>query len=348
MVLIFAIQACDHEIIDVQTVVHEDGSLDKTIILDQVDSSMINNNFFGINEANGWQVKVEPAKLKPKENDSLKTVRISKKKVKITFTKQFASSEAVNKELDQKDDTLFQVNSTFEKRFRWFYTYLYYADTYRPLDRLKHISKDDYFTQEDYAFIDRLSPEGSQILKADSLYMEQLGNKIVEIYFSRGVFEEEYALLMELLRVNAYPKSTIDSLARKKEDMYEFFAESKEGLDFDDDFALTIADKYNIVSLDSSTIADYQRKKNKLNDRIEFMYFFNNTRHFHHIQMPWEVVRTNADSLAGDKLVWKPSALKFMLKDYVMYAESRKMNLWAVIVSALLVIFTAYLIFKKR
>src|SRR5690606_40986778 len=51
---------------------------------------------------------------------------------------------------------------------------------------------------------------------------------------------------------------------------------------------------------------------------------------YHHsIEMPWEIVSTNADSVSHNSVYWNPRVVKFLLADYEMYAESRKINYWA-------------------
>jgi hypothetical protein len=64
--------------------------------------------------------------------------------------------------------------------------------------------------------------------------------------------------------------------------------------------------------------------------------------------MPWTVVRTNADSVAGNKLFWNPPALKFLLKDYTLYAEARRMNYSIVALSGFIILLTLYLFIRRR
>ena len=58
-----------------------------------------------------------------------------------------------------------------------------------------------------------------------------------------------------------------------------------------------------------------------------------NGKYVHRIDMPGEVVNSNADSVAANVAYWQPSATKFLLKDYKMVVESRQLNSWTVIVS---------------
>jgi hypothetical protein len=68
----------------------------------------------------------------------------------------------------------------------------------------------------------------------------------------------------------------------------------------------------------------------------------------HRINMPWDVVRTNADSISGNQLFWNPPSIKFLLKDYTFYAESRQLNSWAVAISGIVIALTVFLFVRRR
>jgi hypothetical protein len=88
----------------------------------------------------------------------------------------------------------------------------------------------------------------------------------------------------------------------------------------------------------------YKREEAK----TDFINHASEGKYTHVINMPWSVVRTNADSVAGKQLTWRPPSIKFLLKDHTMYAEARKMNVWAFVVSALVIVFTGYLLLRRR
>src|SRR6478752_4613498 len=74
-----------------ETVVHEDGALDKTIIFEKADSSIIRQNVFGINAEHGWSASVVELPVEKKED---------KDRFHITFSKHFNSAEEINAELN--------------------------------------------------------------------------------------------------------------------------------------------------------------------------------------------------------------------------------------------------------
>src|SRR5687768_16232547 len=107
--ILLLISGCDHDL-SIGSKVYEDGSLDRTIVLYDSDSTKISNNLIGANKAGGWEVTTEPV-LDPEKKES---------KNNITFKKHFASVDEANSEMNRDIDTLFQIHSTFEKQNRWF------------------------------------------------------------------------------------------------------------------------------------------------------------------------------------------------------------------------------------
>jgi len=336
--LAILIMGCENPM-RMETVVHEDGTLDRTIVLEEADSAKITNNIFGISAATGWKVTTQKS---PHLSDSA-----TSEKMQISFEKSFLSSAEMNKELDPESDTLFKVQSSFEKKFRWFYTYIRYSETYKPIDRFKLIKADDYFTKEDKMFIDRLPGEGMAVSKADSFYLEQLNEKIFKYYANWGMFEEQMQILREVLQRNANYKNWLDSL--KLEETMRMIYESvgDDELRGDKEFAQKMADSLKI-NLPQSAANDFRVLSKDLNSRIDFMSFVQNGSITNIIEIPWSIVSTNADSVAGNKLYWRPLPTKFVIQEYEMYAESRKLNWWAVGVSLALVGLAAFSFLKRK
>src|SRR6188472_4107370 len=106
-----------------ETEVHEDGSLDKTITFEKVDSLHGYSNIFAISSEKGWSSAMKEL---PDEKEE---------KFQITFKKHFASADEVNAQLNTQNDSLFNIQTSFEREFRWFYTYIRYTETYSPLNR---------------------------------------------------------------------------------------------------------------------------------------------------------------------------------------------------------------------
>lgn len=336
--LLFAgilLSACEHSV-STETVVHPDGSLDKSILLERADSAKAYQNILTDDQAKSWQqTELDSAQYMQRSlKDSTRYILLRKK---------FASAEEANKELATPVDSLFRITSKFEKRFRWFYTYIDYSDTYHMLNRMT-LSADNYFTPEDFAFIDRLPAEGNRISPADSLHLALLNDKIYDQYGARAYFEEHYAILLELVKDTPDPAMWTDSLLRIKNTMFGKLVDK----DAPDDFVLWLADSLHIPLGDPKERKEYKTLTNQLDKKISFITWASEGKYTHAIEMPWTVVETNADSIAGNRLYWHPSPIKFTLRDYTMRARARVMNYWAVAISAAVVLLTGYLFLRRR
>ncbi len=324
--------SCEHPM-TMETDVHEDGTLDKTITFEKGDSALVTNNIFGIDSAKGWSTEIVELPVEREENGS------DKVQYKTVFKKRFASVDELNNELNTAADTLFKVKSTFEKTFRWFYTYVRYTETFLPVNRFKMLSSEDYLNEEDNQFIDRLPGEGKAISKADSLYLQMLNVKIGDYYTNMAIFNEEFEILTELVKRSNLENKWMDTLVRKKEYIYNHVDKMKG----EPDFALKMADSLHIPLNREQAIKEAPVLAKNLNSRISFMGFANDGKYMNIINMPWTLVNSNADSVVGNKLIWRPLVTKFLFKEYHMYAESRKLNLWALMVSGVVVVSTIFI-----
>lgn len=181
LLVILTLASCEFDVAT-ETTVYPDGSLDKTIAVEKTDSA---NYIFNVY---GWEKSI----IKKAKKDTAKTDSVQYDTF-TSFHKKFASVEEANADLSVVSDTVLQVTSKFEKKFRWFYTYIIYSETYHKLNKLR-LSPTDYLTPEDYAFIDRLPAEGEKISKADELYLTSLRGKIFDDYGDRAFYDEFFDL----------------------------------------------------------------------------------------------------------------------------------------------------------
>jgi len=334
--IIATMMSCENPI-TLRTKINEDGSLDKTIIFEKAESKLANENVFGVNDKNGWALK------KTKPNDSSR-VKSDKDKYRLQFHKHFANDSLMNYELDKNSDTLFRVHSRFEKKFRWFYTYIRYSETIRPINRFKMISPNDFFTSEDDSFIRRLPAEGKAISKADSVYLLLLNEKIADHFANMGIFKETYQALAEVIKRNLPETKWLDTLIKNREFVYRQIEKEKGVTDFID----KITDSLKIPLAKSKATQDFNELTKDLNSRLAFMGFARDGKYLGEFEMPWTVVTSNADSVAGNKVYWRPVVNKFVYMDYEMFAESRRLNWWAVMASIVIIGLTALTLRRKR
>ncbi|MBL7872659.1 MAG: hypothetical protein JNM78_13670 [Cyclobacteriaceae bacterium] len=327
--LVAMLTSCEHKVA-MNTVVYKDGSLDKTITIEG-DSANIDENFMGVVPDKGWHVTIL-------NKDSTK--KSDQEKLILQFSKHFKNSEEANSDLGNPNDTLFRVTSRFDKKLKWFYTYVRYSDTYHAINRLQEPIS-DYFTFEDFAFINRLPAEGSSISKADSLYLDRLNDKIFDVYGSHALFEEYYQRLEELLK-SENEIAWLDTLKNHKEKLFESLQSDKQIEDL-----AGLLKKAGISNLPLQD-QEFIRLQQEMESITNFISKASNGKYIHAITMPYRVIYSNADSIKGNTLYWKPSSTKFLLKDYEMVGEARTLNNWAIVVSIGFILLSIVLMFYKR
>jgi tetratricopeptide (TPR) repeat protein len=331
--LLVLMASCDHEV-EMHTEVNEDGSLKKTIKFIDADEAMSHTNPLGISAETGWDVKSGKVEMGEYEG-----------KLQITLSKEFKNTEKVNEELNRPVDSLFQVESTFEREFRWFYTYLHYSETYKKIDRFNYINQADYFTQEDYDFIERLPGVGGAISKADSLTLDLLNEKVYDIYAMRGMYEEIYHFWERSFK--KYNKD-INVLESNKEKLFELFADDDADLDYEKDYEhLYIFDSLGVEFPRPEIIEDFNAFNREFEPYLELASWAGDGQFVNIIEMPWKVVSTNADTLENSTAIWRPLPFKYLLNDYKMTVTARKMNVWAVVISGLIVLITVVVIVRR-
>lgn len=331
LILLIFLSSCEHKV-SMKTIVHEDGSLDKTLTLSQGKSNAT-KNYFNISEQQGWVVSIDSVEKGHSKNDTSK----KEKEYKYTFRKTFGSALEANKELAEPNDSLFRVTSKFEKHFRWFYTYYYYSDTYLAINRYQ-LPIEDYFINSDFQFIERLPAEGKSISKADSLFLNKLNERIYDEYISQAYFDDYFRILIDL----AHP-SKKQYLKSQKQCVYQLLKRKE---NFEDDVLITLSDSLGL-GIDLSR-PEYSIMKKSVENKLNFMSWAASGTYKHVIEMPGDLVSHNADSTSDNELYWSPPHLKFAFKDYTMYAKTRTPNWWAWILSFLILIAAGWSFVRKR
>jgi hypothetical protein len=245
---------------------------------------------------------------------------------------------------------LFKIHTTFDKKFRWFFTYLTYSDTYRSLNRFQHARPEEYFTKEDFDFIDRLPAEGKSISKADSVYLDHLNKKIVDHFAMQAIYDEHFYLMLDVMKKAQIDQKYIDAYTKQKGFMYAIITKKENDNAFSEDaFMHQVMDSLRIDFPMEKLTGAYIERSGAIKSRLEFMSEAGfATKYTHIIKLPWDVIESNADSVNGNALIFQPPALKFLIRDYTMHGTSRQLNYWAVILSTIVIAATIVAFVRKR
>jgi len=370
LILTIVLTSCIDHTYETGTIVHPDGSLDRKVVCLDADSLQSDYNIFGVNQTKGWEVEEEQYISRINEPDTLPeedgsftvSPTDTNYQTKFTFTKHFNSVEEANQEMDEGNgqaDTLFRIRSTFQKKFRWFVTYLDYSDVYLSMNRFHNAPVEDYFAPEDYAFIGRIPGKSKHLSKADVEYCKRLDSYIQNTYYREALLLEYCMTMVDAMHelktdtaiVNGFLKvcEIIDSMdiGLSSLEKNESIKDSTLQRLLEDD---SMFEKEFRVKIPTEVYDLYYQKVKDFDPQIRFMReAYGSDNYEHSITMPWKVVCTNADSISGSELFWKPPVQKFTFSDYTMTATSRKLNLWAWIVTALAAIgIVGLLLWKLR
>ena len=331
MVAVPLLTSCEHNVTS-ETTVHTDGSLDKKFVFDKDDSVL---NILGLRREGGWRKTVQAG-------DS-SSAPVKSYEYSTTYEKTYVSAEDANRELAAPNDSLLRITSSFEKRFRWFYTYIRYTETIHALNWLR-LKPDDYLVQEDYAFIERLPAEGKPISKADEFYLSELNNRMYDVYGMRALFEEYLNVGTNLLKEQQLDQRWLDTIRVHQNDLFAIM-KSKEGDMKDMPHAI-----HSIgIPLDTASFGSiYRSRCRPLNGKTSFISIASEGKYKYIVHLPWPLTSTNADSVSGTTVAWAPPPIKFLLKDYTMYSECRTPNYLLWLLSGSVVIFTGYLFVRPR
>jgi hypothetical protein len=113
------------------------------------------------------------------------------------------------------------------------------------------------------------------------------------------------------------------------------------------DVAARVFDTLSIPVPKKKVIEDFNLLSKDLSARTNFMGFTRDGKYLNVFEMPWEIVSSNADSVSGKNLYWKPIVNKFAYLPYEMHAECRRMNWWAIAISLVIVGVTLLLLWKR-
>jgi hypothetical protein len=322
--------SCEHPL-TLETRLREDGSATRSVIFEKTDSAVLRENMFGVSESKGWKISV-----------SVNEGEASSDRYRIRFDKEFSSAEAMNAELDAGNDSLFHIHAVWEKQFRWFYTYIRYEETYRPINRFKFAPAEDFFNEEDRQFIRRLPADGSKLTKPDSVFLHNLDRKIGDQYAAWAIFEEQMDILRKLINRSGLGPRWLDTLSRHNRMVYESIEQDKGN----DQFALAMADTLGIP-LPARARQWADSLSQDFNSRLRFMSYARDSRYRVMFEVPWAVTDTNADSVSGNRAYWRPLPHAFMFDDHTFYVEARRPNTLLLIISIVLVAAGIFFLFRK-
>ena len=297
-----------------KTKINPDGSCERTITYKDYSRSAAQYSHFYLPQDKSWNIKLE----KNKDGDS---VLIAKK--------YFTDATKLNEEYYEKSKV--KTNFKLNKRFAWFYTYLEYQETYKSTNPFDKIKLESFLTKEEY----------EKYLMNDT--SKALQNRL-EYFIFQNENQEYYDALItfaEKKKDPALTKMDIEKAEKKRK-----FGTWEESLGKNEGPIWEFLDK-QILKKYKKEFTDIVNRVNKKQEAL-----LNSDGITSEVIMPGIILATNSKSIVGNKVAWKFDGYNFLAKDFVMSVGSRVSNIWAFIVTGIVIVLALILLllpkFKKR
>jgi hypothetical protein len=264
--------------------------------------------------------------------------------------KEYPSVESLSKSFRYDhsawDSIIPMIN--FEKKFRWFYTYYEFNETYTPINPFKMVPVSNYLSNEEIAALygeDRDLYKGKNGFEIKTL-LEDLEHKS-EAWFNKSCYEETYRIYLKHFRQLKNMPVDSASFAMAKDSIFKYYGnnDSKNLNIFSDDFNKVLDKYFNTKAFTMNQSKEFEKEVEN-----EFPDFLNssNVELNYRISLPGQIIETNAPIFNNDTLSWKVENDRFYFNDYKLSAVSRKPNYWAFCVTGFIVVLSVLVFWVKR
>jgi hypothetical protein len=254
-------------------------------------------------------------------------------------TKIFPDGAALEKASNVEGGKSPKVSVRFDKKFRWFTTEFEYRETIVCYNQFHAVPISDYISQADQdRWIHHEVEKVPYASREDSLSVTKVSERAEE-WDARNMFEAYFAVFAEGVQTLNDPALPRSSLAAAKETLFArtspIFIKSRTHLDtlqsiFEGTLGTPVTKK--VYALQSGK---YHEFADKLRYEMDIMGTpYKRAR----IVMPGLITETNARSIEGNRLEWKDFMGACYVIDYPMWARSRVINWWAVVLTGGVVI----------
>ncbi len=273
------------------TKINNDGSCERTVFVKNVsDTSMYRS--FPVPTDKSWESRIE---------------RDSVKEEVYVASKRFDNVNQMNNEY--KRPSKVGIDLKFEKKFRWFFTYFSYQETYKPCFQIQRIPIRAFLTKEEYA-----QYENGDTSKALKERMDE--------FLMANLVEEFYKQLIDSVESLHDPSLPVSVFIAKKHeiDFHNMEHSTKDVI------------KYLERTLGLKLRGKLERQidgiEKLMEAKIQFIMDAGGD-YVNEVVMPGIILNTNANTVEGTKVLWHFNEDKFTFISYTMTVESRIANPWA-------------------
>jgi len=349
--VLFAVSCSNND--DMLTVINADGSCYREFTSQEDSTFMVGaskKNNFPVDMDSSWNVNWAFMKLASGKDYPLKPSKIDSifknspdSVVHTLFTvhirKDYKSVEDMATSFKLKSShkwSSFKVNYSLERKFRWFYTYFNYRETYPKIKTNFNLPIENYMSKDEARFWFTGQPNiliGMNGLEIRE-YMGTLEQKY-NLWFGQNIWNNEYKVLLKNYDLVKKKPVSKDSLEALRDTISSTIESSLSDFKMGDILNKYFKTKAFSVLWDKENSPMKEYETEFINqDFIEYLsYSFN-----YKLKMPGTTIQPNNAVLNDGILSYKLTAYRMLYNDYTIEAESRKTNIWAFILTGIILI----------
>jgi hypothetical protein len=317
-ILTLAFSACRE--ITVRTTVNRDGTFTRSITVSGDSSEAFKKEL---------QYPVDSSWTMTSKKDTSGKVKFI-----VVYTKHFRDCEELKAEIAGDTSWFRQLVRRFDirKRFGFFYSYVEYNEIYSAANPFTALPYKEYLTPEDILWLTRKHPVQSP---SDSLKMKDAEDKTMKYLVESATVEIERILADGILKLN---DPRLD--AKRVREFHDSISTTLSKGNFSDSGSVidcfrrwtgnSTVDR--LKELQPPLFREFDRKSKLLENLLMMESFRMET------SMPGLITGTNSTTLTGSQVSWDVFPMAFLLENYAMTVESRVVNIWAFVLSGLVLL----------
>jgi hypothetical protein len=326
--------------IETKTTVNTDGTFVRSIDFKDEDTTKSDNEMALFETDSSW------TSVRHRLND---TSRVR------TMTRVFSSSDDLAKALRGTRGKTLEVRVGFDRKFRWFTTEYVYSETLLCFNLVRAVPLTQYMTPAEMEFwLAHENSNGKEVFRSveDSLAFDRI-DKIGPEWDTRNKFEGFFTLFTKGVEKLNDPGLTAKIVIAAKESLYShcgpILGKSADVSDTLKEEMQRVLGTPIVNRVFDTNIDGFQELERQMKFSLDMMAMPYKKAS---IVMPGLITATNAESIEGSQLGWRDFMARLYVGDFTMWAQSRVVNWWAVVVTGIVVILLTVLIivgaFRRR
>jgi len=238
-----------------------------------------------------------------------------------------------------------KVKYALDTKFRWFYTFYNYRETYPKIITNFEIPLEKYMTKDEAQFWFTGKPNILQGMNGIEI-REYVGNLEDDYnkWFAHNNWNAEFKVLIENYDRIIKPPVNKERLILLKDSIFN--SNSKNLPDIDMEKSLNNYFKTKAFSKLWTITNSPLKKFEKDFEEQDFIRYFKDAFNYKLI-MPGKVSQPDNVAIQGDTLIWKLTSYRMIYDDYTIEAQSRKANTWAFVLTGIILIIAVGSFFWK-